>query len=64
MSDFQLTDHGSIWLLNPVTKAAQEWVADNIPDDAQRHGNAVAIEPRYVDNIVEGVSGAGLRVQS
>jgi hypothetical protein len=57
--------YGSIYLLKPNTEAAREWVALNIinPEDAQRWGEAVAVEHRYIGDIVEGIRRDGLTVQ-
>lgn len=62
MIDFHITDHGSIVLLDPLTDAASEWVDQHIPGDAMRFAGAVAIEPRYVEPILEGIVGDGLSV--
>jgi len=64
--DFVFIRHGSISLLHPVSTAAEEWVGDNIPleGDTQFWGNAIVIEPRYVDGILNGISGDGLVVSS
>lgn len=61
-TDFHLTNHGSIWLLTPVSPEAVEWAEQYLPEDAQTLGNAIAIEPRYVDPIVQGIEGDGLTV--
>ena len=60
--DFSLANHGSIWLLTPHSAQASAWVADNLPDDAQWLGRAIAIEPRYVPDIVAGFQQEGLTV--
>lgn len=60
--DFRLRDSGSIWLLFPVSDAAKAWIEENIPDDAQWLGKGLAIEARFVDNILGGLAGAGLAV--
>lgn len=60
--DFQVEDHGSLILLRPMTEAAEQWVADFIPAEAIRFGEAVVVEPRYISNIVHGISGDGLAV--
>ena len=46
--DFTVENHGSIFLLQPLTSAAQTWVDENIPEDAQYFGTAVAVEHRYI----------------
>jgi hypothetical protein len=58
--DFHCEDNGSIILLRPPTDAASEWVDQHIPDDAQWFGGAVAVEPRYISDIVAGFTGDGL----
>ena len=57
--DFELQDEGSIVLLRPLTVAATHWVMDNIGEEAQWFGRAVVIEPRYLGNILEGVTADG-----
>lgn len=63
MSDFTLENHGSIFLLRPHTVAAERWLNEHMPDDAQYLGNAVAVEPRYIAAIVEGARNDGLEVE-
>lgn len=62
--DFRCENHGSVFLLYPLTTSAHSWVAENLPSDAQWFGNAVAIECRYVWPILEGIQNDGLVVQS
>lgn len=63
MSDFMVANHGSIFLLQPVTEAAQQWIEEHLPDDRQTIGNAVAVEHRYIGAIVEGIEEDGLEVE-
>jgi hypothetical protein len=58
--DFSLYNHGSIVALVPRTQAAKDWCSDHIPEDAAWFGHGVAIEPRYVHDIVEGLQADGL----
>jgi hypothetical protein len=60
--DVDLALHGSIDLLTPLTPEAQAWVKENIPDDAQWFGGALAVEPRYAPDIVQGMIDDGLAV--
>lgn len=57
--DFAFRDHGSICLLQPLTRAAAQWVVDNLPGDAQRWCGAIVIEPRYVEPILLALEGDG-----
>jgi hypothetical protein len=62
--DFFVENHGSIFLLRPVTPSASVWISDHIPDDAQMFGEAIVVEHRYIADIVEGIMRDGLAVQS
>lgn len=58
--DVKVEHHGSLYLLRPVSEAGQQWLDENIEPDAQRLGNAVAVEPRYVWPIVDGMRNDGI----
>lgn len=60
--DFAVENHGSIFLLRPLSAEALSWIELHIPDDAQFFGPAVVVEPRYIGHIVEGIEGDGLEV--
>jgi hypothetical protein len=62
MSDFTVQNEGSIVILYPHGHAAQEWIEEHIPEDAQRWGTGIVIEPRYLDPIIDGIRDAGLEV--
>ena len=61
--DFTYTNHGSIVTLTPLTPQAHEWVAEHLPDDALTFGPAICIEPRYFDDIAEGILSDGLTLE-
>jgi hypothetical protein len=61
--DFRLENHGSLFLLLPLTQAAKNWMGEHLPMDnpeTQFWGDAIVIEPRYVTSIVDGILGDGL----
>lgn len=60
--DLVFHNHGSVWLMEPRTPLADEWIADNIPEDAPMLGNNIAIEARYVPDVVIGAIKDGLSV--
>lgn len=60
--DFVLEDHGSVFLLRPISPASFIWIGEHIPEDAQWFGNAVAVEHRYIGDIVDGIASDGLEV--
>jgi len=63
IADFLVTGEGSgttVYLLHPLTESAYEWVAEHIPEDARRLGNAIAVEHRFIRDIVDGARSDGL----
>ena len=66
MPDFMFhQEHMSnVCLLTPISDAAREWTNEHIPDTAQWMGPSVAIEVRYADDILEGISDADLTVEA
>ncbi len=59
-ADFRILNAGSLIMLTPVTAAAREWVEAHLPHHAQQWGGAVAIEPRYIGPILDGIMDEGL----
>jgi len=60
--DFLVENHGTIFLLQPLTPAANSWVAEHLPEDHMTFGSAVCVEHRFIRNIVMGILGDGLVV--
>lgn len=61
--DLQVENHGSLMLLRPMTATGETWISEHIEEDAPYIGKAVAVEPRYIEPIVEGARGDGLVVE-
>ena len=57
--DFFVENHGTIFLLRPLIPAASSWIEGNPPEDGQTLGNAVAVEHRYIADIVRGAQADG-----
>lgn len=60
--DFTVENHGSIFLLRPWTPEADNWIVECLPPDVQFMGSAVAVEPRYVADIVKSIKNDGLTI--
>lgn len=63
--DVRLSFHGSIVLLSPETDIARDWIEAHIDTEAaQFWAGALAVEPRYLEPILEGMREEGLRIGS
>lgn len=60
--DFTVIHHGSIIVLTPQTDAAEAWVGEYLPEDAQTWGRGTVIEHRYFEPIYEGILADGLSI--
>jgi hypothetical protein len=58
--DFICENHGSIFLLQPLTPAANSWVKEHLPEDTQWFGGALCVEHRFIWAILEGLQADGL----
>jgi hypothetical protein len=62
--DFEVQNHGSIFLLVPQSISARVWIDDHIGRDNgfQPYYPTVCVEHRYIADIVAGIQGDGLAV--
>jgi hypothetical protein len=60
--DFEVENHGTIFLLHHRTPAARAWVREHLPADRQTWGDATIVEPRCIRDIVSGAQADGLVV--
>ena len=60
--DFFVENHGSIFLLQPLTTAANSWISEHLPEDHMTFGGAVVAEHRYIWSILEGIQSDGFTV--
>ena len=60
--DFAVSHHGTILLFHPLTKLADDWLRLHCPQDSEHQylGNALAIENRFVADIVQLANDDGL----
>lgn len=57
--DFDVVNGGSVFLLILVSEGAKAWVEEYLPDDAPSFGNGIAVEARYIGEILNGIQEAG-----
>ena len=60
--DFRCENHGSVFLLFPLTQSAHSWIEEHVPSDTRWFGNALVIEHRYVWTILVGIQDSRLTV--
>ena len=60
--EFDMQNERTIFLLQPLTVAAKEWIAEHLDDEnVKMHvGDAVVVEHRYIADIVTGLRDDGL----
>jgi hypothetical protein len=63
-ADLVVENAGSICMLRPTNEVGRRWIEENVqPESWQWFGGALAVEPRYIFEIVDGAESAGLVVQ-
>lgn len=49
--DLAFENHGSLFLVRPLTAAGEAFLSETAPEDAQFFGNAMAVEPRCLEQV-------------
>lgn len=60
--DFRVIGEGSVYLLLPMTDAANNWCDDHLPEDAPMMATSYAIEHRYIQDISAGILRDGMTI--
>jgi len=60
--DALVSGHGSIYLVRPVSEAATEWISENVQEDAHWFGGSLAVEHRYILDLIDGMQANGLNL--
>ena len=58
-ADYRIENHGTICLIIPVSPECGAYLDVRMPPDAQTWGNGFAVEPRYMENILDDLSCEG-----
>lgn len=61
MADYTIENHGSLFLVRPHSIDAKAWLVEHT--DGQWFGGALAVEPRYIAGLAEGLIGDGFSVE-
>ena len=60
--DFSVESHGSIYLVLPSSQPARAWLQENVQADSQWICGALAVEHRFIGDLLGGMNEAGLRM--
>lgn len=60
--DVTVSNHGGIILFMLNTQEAKDWVDEHV-QEPMYHGNGLAVEPRYAENLAIGMRDGGLTVE-
>lgn len=59
-ADFIVETHGSIYLMRPMNDGAEQWLKEHVDAEPYMYfGKALAVERRYISEIVRGAIEAG-----
>jgi hypothetical protein len=61
-NDFNVENHGSIFLVTPMNESARIWLRENTAEESMYYGGSLVVEHRYVEALIEGMREDGLRV--
>ena len=62
-ADIVVENHGTVVMLRGMTHAGGIWLHDNVSSEPwQWMGNALAAEPRMVQDVIDGAEADGLKV--
>ena len=61
-ADFVISNHFSIFLFRPLTKAAREHLEENVQEDAQWFGGALVVEHRYAEPLMHALYNEGFKL--
>ena len=63
MSDFSISDHGSIISIRPLNEAARQWLDENVVSELwQWVQGALCVEARFARDLIIEIEQAGLTV--
>lgn len=61
--DALISGHGSIYLVRPLSEAATDWINENVQEDSHWFGHSLAVEHRYILDLIDGMQTAGLNLR-
>ena len=53
----------SVYLITPLTQECEDWLKENVSEDAMYLGHSLAVEHRYVEGLIRGLHQEGFKYQ-
>ena len=53
----------SVYLITPLSRECEDWLKENVSEDAMYLGHSLAVEHRYVDSLIGGLEQEGFKYQ-
>jgi len=63
VTDFEVVFDPSLPLLIPKSQAAHEWVKNNVEVSPWQSHSRIAVEPRYLEDLLQGIKDAGFTLE-
>lgn len=57
-NQYEVQNHGSVFILLPTSDAAKDWCNEHISEDAIRWCTGYVVEHRYIGDIINGLDEA------
>ncbi len=61
--DVRVSNHGSLFLFDILSRKAKRWTDEHIGEDAQWWAGALVVEHRCAHELADGMMADGLRVE-
>jgi hypothetical protein len=61
--DFDLTICGLVYILTPISNAAQDWVIDHIQTEPMNEGDSVIIDEQFIARVINSIQREGMSVE-
>ena len=63
MCDFQISDHGTVITIRPLSEAARQWLDENVVAEPwQWLDGALCAEHRFARDLVDEIAAAGFEI--
>ena len=62
VGDYSIENHGSVFLVFPQNEDAKENLINNVSNEVPFLGDAMAVEPRFIADLVEIFNNEGWRI--